>query len=438
MQAETSDVPFISLVIPTRNRPELVEYCLACIARQTFTRFEVILSDNGTNKLCDEQFQPYRTDPRFRYVRPETPLNMCRHWQFAVSFARGDYITVLSEKFMLRPDALSILFNLAQRQPADLYSWQFERYEVSNNDLLNGHYHPLMKPVAVSEYSTREELQRRLDFATPTFYRPLRHKTSYGKLYSGCVKRTVFEQANQHFGNIFQPYSPDYTSMVALLNESETAVDVGQSLMLVVFASGISTGEASKVSLDVTKNYCLEYADDIPDFTQRTLFPGAWVGHNSFIAYDYYVMQQKSRYGPIRDLTINRANLLSWLLTDLAEVSDWAEYDEQGFKVAISGYLAEYSAQQQTEILQRADALSQVAPCPREIYHSGLVKLDTMPWPMPAQLLAQTHWQHGKAPARKNVLAKDGGILAAVDYCYYYNQLSCNLLGITAQSDANG
>ncbi|GHG69265.1 hypothetical protein GCM10010919_19080 [Alishewanella longhuensis] len=429
--------PFISLVIPTRNRPELVEYCLACIAAQTCTDFEVILSDNGTDRLCEQQFQLYRHDKRFKYVRPSADLNMCDHWQFAVSFAQGEYVTILSEKFMLRPDAVLLLSQMAKQYQADIFSWQFERYEANGNDISKGHYHPLMKPVAPSYYSTVDELKRRLNFATPTFCRQFRHKTSYGKMYSGCVKRSVLLRAQAHFGSVFQPYSPDYTSMIALLNESELAIDVGQSLMVVVFGSQISTGEATKSSVQVAVDYCSEYKHIIEDFTQRTLFDGAWVGHNSFIAYDYHLMCKQATYGPLSEQSVNRANLLSWLMTDINDISDWGNYDESAFKAAIDFHLSQFEPAEQTEILRRAKEFEHNKPCSREIYHSGLAKLIDMPPNLTAEALAQMHWCDGIAPARKNVLNQDEGILAAVDYCYRYNASSCKLLNIKLSSIEN-
>ncbi|WP_113907274.1 glycosyltransferase family 2 protein [Aliidiomarina celeris] len=426
--------PFISLVIPTRNRPDLVAYCLACIAAQTHTDYEVILSDNGTTQRCDAQFTPYQNDVRFTYVRPPAEMNMCDHWQFAVSFAKGEYVTILSEKFMLRPDALALLFQMAKQYGADIFSWQFERFEAEGNDISHGHYHPLMKPVAPTYYSPVDELKRRLSFDTPTFCRQLRHKTSYGKMYSGCVKRSILLRAQAHFGSVFQPYSPDYTSMIALLNESEQAIDVGQSLMIVVFASQISLGEASKVSLQVTASYCLEYNNVIADFTRCTLFPGAWVGHNSFIAYDYYSMGVKAQYGPLTTLTVNRTNLLSWLLTDIDDVSDWGGYDELKLRAAIDYHLSQFEPSIQIEILRRANEPEYNKPCLREIYHSGLTKLQDMPPNLTAEALAQMHWCDGVAPARKNVLNQDEGIMAAVEYCYRYNAYSCKLLNIQPSS----
>lgn len=423
--------PAFSLVIPTRDRADLVVQCLAFIGKQVFKDYEIILSDNGSFPLAKDIYSSYSDDPRFKYVRPDHEMNMADHWEFAVSFARGEYVTVLSEKFMLRPDALSVLAELIGTHHPDIITWQFERFEVDGSDLSVGHYHPLMKPCAPRLYSPIDELNRRFSFDTPVFSRTLRHKNSYGKLYSGCVRRNILEKVKLQFNRIFPPYNPDFTSMVGILNEAQTAIDVGQSLMIVVFANGFSTGDSTKVSLVSTVNYFKKYQESFDEFKNHTLFDGCWVGHNNIIAFDYQELKNKSIAGPIQDIDIDRVNLFSWMLRDLSYIQDFGDFNKAEIEKTYHFHLDSFDSKQQEKIKYNLNFLQNEPPCPYEIFHSGLRKLDALPADISPSSLARMHWIEGVAPPRKNVLAEGEGIESAIDFFYHYTVESLKLLNLS-------
>ena len=67
--------PRVSIGLPTYNRPELLALVLECFRRQTFSDFELVISDNASpnsevQKLCERYVQ---RDSRFRYIRQ--PVN---------------------------------------------------------------------------------------------------------------------------------------------------------------------------------------------------------------------------------------------------------------------------------------------------------------------------------------------------------------------------
>ena len=119
--------PFISIVIPTRDRPELVKYSLYYLTQQSFKNFEVIVVDNFINASCKNEFDVYQNDQRFKYFQPETPLAMSDNWEYAIAKARGEYVTVISEKYLFRNDALEVLNQILNTKPADLVTWWNEK-----------------------------------------------------------------------------------------------------------------------------------------------------------------------------------------------------------------------------------------------------------------------------------------------------------------------
>ncbi|WP_346993498.1 glycosyltransferase [Alteromonas gracilis] len=227
--------PFISFVLPTRDRPDLIYKCLSFLKAQECEDFEVIIADNSVVESCEEKVACFLKDTRFQYKKAPSSLSMPDNWDFAIENAVGEYITVINEKFMFHPKAVGYIKSLSSKyELPDILSWQFEHFILSNSNPHLGDYHPLLKTVEPELYSAVEELERRFSFKEPLFSRHTQEKNGYGKIYSGAVKRGVVQKVKQVYGRVFLPMSPDFTSMVCFLNLSEVCLDLGRCLMLVV------------------------------------------------------------------------------------------------------------------------------------------------------------------------------------------------------------
>lgn len=68
-------MPFISIIVPTRNRPEDLRKCLDGIAAQTFTDYEVLVVDDGSSASVRETYAQMAVDfgPRLRFLLPSHP-----------------------------------------------------------------------------------------------------------------------------------------------------------------------------------------------------------------------------------------------------------------------------------------------------------------------------------------------------------------------------
>jgi glycosyltransferase involved in cell wall biosynthesis len=60
----------ISVVVPTRNRPDHIEPCVSSILRSAGD-FELVVVDQSDDEASERALQPYTSDPRFRLVRSE-------------------------------------------------------------------------------------------------------------------------------------------------------------------------------------------------------------------------------------------------------------------------------------------------------------------------------------------------------------------------------
>ncbi len=124
--------PFVSVVIPTRNRSHLLRHTVNSLKIQTFKDFEVIVCDNsdseGEDAAENKQLIENLADSRFHYIRPEKYLNMPDNWEFAYQTAKGEYIAYLPDRSVLYPSTLSHLHTAASSNAFDIINWGEDIY----------------------------------------------------------------------------------------------------------------------------------------------------------------------------------------------------------------------------------------------------------------------------------------------------------------------
>jgi glycosyltransferase involved in cell wall biosynthesis len=106
-----SQRPRFSIVIPTRDRPELLRSAIATITKQEYSDWEIIVSDNASQADLRECVGQFR-DPRIRYVRTPSFLAVADSWEFAVKNADGEYWILIGDDDGLAPGALTKLDEL--------------------------------------------------------------------------------------------------------------------------------------------------------------------------------------------------------------------------------------------------------------------------------------------------------------------------------------
>lgn len=115
----------ISIIIPTRNRPELLRRAIYSILSQSHGNFELIVVDNSDGydpRIAD--LDRIEDDPgRIRYLPPGDRLPMWDNWRRGFNAARGDWILFLPDKCILAPGALHALIS-QQLSPEWIYTWE--------------------------------------------------------------------------------------------------------------------------------------------------------------------------------------------------------------------------------------------------------------------------------------------------------------------------
>lgn len=92
-------VPFVSLLIPTRDRVEILKPCVdAVLARTDYQNFEVLILDNGSTCLDTLKYMDAiaSQDTRVRVLRWEHPFNYSAINNFGVQHANGEFIGLIN------------------------------------------------------------------------------------------------------------------------------------------------------------------------------------------------------------------------------------------------------------------------------------------------------------------------------------------------------
>jgi glycosyltransferase involved in cell wall biosynthesis len=117
-QLDTCDL--VSIIIPTKNLGNIVDKCLLSIfEKTTYTNYEVILIDNGSNEPATlEVINKWkRKEPnRFRCYPLDIPFNYSKLNNFAVKQAKGKYLLFLNnDTEVVTPDWIEAMTEQAQR-----------------------------------------------------------------------------------------------------------------------------------------------------------------------------------------------------------------------------------------------------------------------------------------------------------------------------------
>jgi glycosyltransferase involved in cell wall biosynthesis len=108
----STKLPFISIVIPTYNRPERLRNCLTAIAKLDYPRdrFEVVVVDDGSDVSLNDVTAPYQNLLNLLLVRQSNAGPASARNQGA-SQAKGEYLVFTDDDCLPNADWLSKLAN---------------------------------------------------------------------------------------------------------------------------------------------------------------------------------------------------------------------------------------------------------------------------------------------------------------------------------------
>ncbi len=114
-----TQTPLVSIIIPTRNRLDLIQSCLdSLLARTRYPHFEVLIVDNRSDEpaVLDYLQQQTRQDARVRVIPYPDEYNYSAINNHAAQLAQGEFLLLLNnDTVILRDDWLATLVAIGLR-----------------------------------------------------------------------------------------------------------------------------------------------------------------------------------------------------------------------------------------------------------------------------------------------------------------------------------
>lgn len=206
--------PFISIVIPTRDRYETLPFTIQTILQQDFDDYEIIVSDNNSSQQTKIEIDRINSS-KIKYVRSNIDLNITNSWEQAVSNANGEYIMGIADNDGIIQGALLFLANFIKinnypkliNMSKNNYNWP-----CLDEDMRNMLF--LQKDQSLELIDGIEMINKVLD-DNKEFYRlPM--------IYNSIVHHSLLEKMKKKNGRIFNTITPDIYSgfCLAYLNKS--------------------------------------------------------------------------------------------------------------------------------------------------------------------------------------------------------------------------
>ena len=109
-----------SIIVPVFNRPDEVDELLSSLLNQTFTDFEVLIVEDGSQKPCDEVCNKYadRLDLHY-FMKPNSGPGQSRN--YGAERAKGEYLLILDSDVVLPKGYLNAIEEELKREPADAF-----------------------------------------------------------------------------------------------------------------------------------------------------------------------------------------------------------------------------------------------------------------------------------------------------------------------------
>lgn len=302
-------------VIPTRNRAGLaIQALLSLLHQNCTTDFQVLVSDNSSNKFESDQlseFCKHLADDRVTYVVPPEDMSMSLHWNWAIKKAITQYsqnhFFFLTDRMIFRKGELACLISLVKTHPSEVISFNHDRI----NDLSN----PVVLELSPwSSSLTKIDSSKLLSLTSQMVFHP-----SLPRMLNCVVPRTVLMQLEERFGSIFTSVSPDFCFCYRILGTRDHIYYYDKPI-IVHYAMSRSNGACS--SRGTMSNDSTDFRAHLP--TSDNIIPWAplpgLVTVGNAIINEYLFVHHE--LGTTSFPSINMKNYLAYLAKEISKFID--------------------------------------------------------------------------------------------------------------------
>jgi glycosyltransferase involved in cell wall biosynthesis len=371
-------MPLFSVLLPSRNRLELLKHAVGSVLRQDLGDFEIIVSDNAST----EGYAAYvaaLNDPRIRCLCSDVSLPVTDNWNRALDAARGQYIIMLGDDDALAPGYLARVAALipAFAEPDVVYSMSYHYgypgvfaaapkgylAELKPQPIYNGSPTPYLHDPAESRRFGRLALR-------------FRHLFAFNSQYYAWSRRFIDSLA--HHGPFFQsPYPDFYSSFMTMLCAQRIVVTPDPGVLIGIspqsFGFYLQNDQlaAGNQMLNLSERDADAVRDLSPDAAAALAFPGSSHYRNWLIA-ALFVLQ---RMGPSPDLWVDFRRYRRLQLIETAHQRHYLRRADPALAGDLRGSLSAYERRLYEKLSWWFAITRRVSGISPEAAHDGLFTL---------------------------------------------------------------
>jgi len=215
--------PKFSILLPAKGRPTLVRDALQSLISQNFDNFEIIVSNNGADKNVKQAILDLLEDKRVIYIEQLKVLPMPEHWEHLSLLANGEYLMVLTDRSVLKQNALKTLYDIHSKDNNSnkVISWPWDIY-YSDSNMLMEHMNLECENVILNSEALMVE--------SMTLNCP--YPMALPRGLNSSVSMEIVRKIRQKAGAVFLPINPDFSFAYNCLFEQKKITHLTCSLMI--------------------------------------------------------------------------------------------------------------------------------------------------------------------------------------------------------------
>lgn len=333
--------PFFSIIVCTRNRPDIIKYCIFSLKNQSFEDFEIILSDNSDPFIQEKNLQYIKklNFEKLKYIRPPDLLSMPNHYEFALQHTTGEYVGCLTDKNLLKKNSLKDIYKILKNNKVDIFNYNYKGCLWLKNKIFKWKLQLSLADEKSNkdfeEYSSNKELLRRLNFETS--FRSEGAKCAYGKIFFGFYHKDLIKRIRESCSFLFHGLSCDYTSAALALNFANKVIYCHQPMMIAINNYAGNGKNCSTVN-NAMVDYLKTCSDNIESLLEDLPIPNVYTLHN-LCAYDYLILNRIAKGSH----EINLKNLAERVCEDLQCFPFSNDHEKKSLLAHFSRFIEEHN-----------------------------------------------------------------------------------------------
>ncbi len=111
----SNNKPLVSVIVPTYNRGHYLELTLKSIVQQTYTNIEIIVVDDGSVGIENQDICNKFTN--VKYVKIDNSGGPCRPRNIGISKSKGTYVAFVDDDDIWHPEKIDLQVDILENNP---------------------------------------------------------------------------------------------------------------------------------------------------------------------------------------------------------------------------------------------------------------------------------------------------------------------------------